>query len=89
MNISDINTPSDLVQQNNTELSPEDHVIKGLTEMTYSDTRVVFDTMVETFIDLHCHLLKDNIDKGNVKGVVTISQDLQTLWTVKKMMKGV
>lgn len=89
MNISDINTPSDLVQQNNTELSPEDHVIKGLTEMTYSDTRVVFDTMVETFIDLHCELLKDNIDKGNVKGVVTISQDLQTLWTVKKMMKGV
>ena len=89
MNISDINTPSDLVNQNNTELTSQEHVIKGLCDMSYSDTRVVFDTIVDTFIDLHCELLKDNIDKDNTKGIVGISQDLQTLWTVKKMMKGV
>jgi len=89
MNIQDITTPSDLVDQNTQELTPQEHVIKGLTEMTYSDTRVVFDTILETFIDLHVELVKDNIDKDNTKGVVQMSQDLQILWTVKKMMKGV
>jgi len=89
MNISDINTPSDLVEQNTTELTPHELVVKGLCDLDYSDTRVVFDTILDTFIDLHCELLKNIIDKDNTKGIVCISQDLQTLWTVKKMMKGV
>ena len=89
MNIQDINTPSDLVDQNTKELTPQEHVIKGLTEMTYSDTRVVFDTILETFIELHVNLVMEKIDSDDTKGVVQMSQDLQTLWTVKKMMKGV
>lgn len=53
MNLSDINSPSDLLKANEETKSPMELAIEALTEVNYEDTKKVVMWLVSNMKDFH------------------------------------
>ena len=77
MNISDITTPADLVEQNT--LTNYEAAAKAVMELTYGECRELMSVMLEAALDFHKAEAVKAHEEGNAKKLVAFTLDIARL----------
>ncbi len=91
MNLEQVNTPQDLVEQNNTQ-TDEERVTKLLSSVLEEGPKVGLEfvkILVEKLETFHVTMLKDKIENEDMEQIVFWSTDLTKLQNVMDILKDV
>ena len=87
MNLSEVTTPSDLLEAN--QLTNLEAALKAVGELNYSESREVVAVVLEAAVAFHKSLLSEALDEGNQRKFFALTQDLTNLETVAALLKSV
>ena len=91
MNLEQVNTPQDLVEQNNTQ-TDEERVTKLLSSVLEEGPKVGLEfvkILVEKLETFHVTMLKDKIEDEDMEQIVFWTTDLTKLQNVMDILKDV
>ena len=92
MDFNTIETPSQLVEQNNQSNSEEDRVVDLIDSLLAEGPKVGLATakiIIEKLVDMHESALAENIEDGNMEMALLWQEDLVKLQTVTNLMEDV
>ena len=88
MNINDINSVSDLIEQNNTD-TPSEKVLEALMELDYQSARAVIDEALERMLQWHrCQAMKA-VNEGQTGDIIQWADDAGRLASVVDILKTI
>ena len=87
MNLSNISTPSDLLEAN--KVTALEVALKACGDLNYSESREVVAVILDASIEFHKALLSEAHSEGNQRKFFSLTQDLTNLETVAALLKSV
>ena len=90
LNLSQVTTPAELVEQNNEPTPPETSRLVALTnDLSLTDTYDLVLTLVQRLGDFHQSVIDDLKEEGDLDRLVVWAQDEQTLHHCHDMIREV
>lgn len=95
MNLDTINSPIDLILQNEVEPTVDEHQtpVETVCDIVFSNEPDVgydvLETIVDALIRLHQQVLTDKVEEGDVDSVVFWTKDLQNLRTIRSLLDNI
>ena len=88
MNINEINSVNDLIEQNNTE-TPSEKVLEALMELDYQSARSVIDEALERMLEWHRNMAMKAVNEGQTGDIIQWADDAGRLASVLNILKTV